>query len=98
MKKIDTLILGCTHYPLFQKIIKKEMGKRVEIINTGEKIARKLTTYLQENNIQNVEEMIEDKIYLTDTECNFVSVAEKLLGDNKIGEKIQKAEYLQITT
>ena len=58
MKKIDTLILGCTHYPLFQKIIKKEMGKRVEIINTGEKIARKLTTYLQENNIQNVEEMI----------------------------------------
>ena len=54
--------------------------------------------YLQENNIQNVEEMIEDKIYLTDTECNFVSVAEKLLGDNKIGEKIQKAEYLQITT
>ena len=61
MKKIDTLILGCTHYPLFQKIIKKEMGKRVEIINTGEKIARKLTTYLQENNIQNVEEMIEDK-------------------------------------
>ena len=53
---------------------------------------------MQENNIQNVEEMIEDKIYLTDTECNFVSVAEKLLGDNKIGEKIQKAEYLQITT
>lgn len=98
MKKIDTLILGCTHYPLFQKIIKKEMGKRVEIINTGEKIARKLTTYLQENNIQNIEEMIEDKIYLTDTECNFVSVAEKLLGDNKISEKIQKAEYLQITT
>ena len=98
MRKIDTLILGCTHYPLFQKIIEKEMGKRVEIINTGEKIARKLTTYLQENNIQNVEEMIEDKIYLTDTECNFVSVAEKLLGDNKISEKIQKAEYLQITT
>lgn len=45
---------------------------------------------MQENNIQNVEEMIEDKIYLTDTECNFVSVAEKLLGDNKIGEKYRK--------
>lgn len=45
IKNVDALILGCTHYPLFQKIIKREMGRGVEIINTGEKIAQNLTTY-----------------------------------------------------
>ena len=95
IKNVDALILGCTHYPLFQKIIKREMGRGVEIINTGEKIAQNLTTYLQENNI-NSENKGQDIIYLTDTECNFIHVAEKLLGDKHISEKVQKADYLKI--
>lgn len=95
IKNVDALILGCTHYPLFQKIIKREMGRGVEIINTGEEIAQNLTTYLQENNI-NSENKGQDIIYLTDTECNFIHVAEKLLGDKHISEKVQKADYLKI--
>lgn len=96
IKNVEALILGCTHYPLFQKIIKKEMGKSVEIINTGEKIAQNLGTYLQNNDIQS-EKKGEDVIYLTDTECNFIHVAEKLLDDKNINEKVQKANYLKIT-
>lgn len=71
------------------------MGRGVEIINTGEKIAQNLTTYLQENNI-NSENKGQDIIYLTDTECNFIHVAEKLLGDKHISEKVQKVDYLKI--
>ena len=44
--KIDKMILGCTHYPLFSKLIQNELENSVEIIDTGEKIAssRKFTT------------------------------------------------------
>ncbi len=98
IKNIDTLILGCTHYPLFQKIIEQEIGRKVEIINTGEKIAQNLKKYLKENEMQNEIKTAEDKIYLTDTECNFIAVAEKLLEDKYISNKIQKAEYDGIET
>ena len=32
---IDTIILGCTHYPIYDEIIKKEFSYKVNLINTG---------------------------------------------------------------
>lgn len=92
MNDIDTLILGCTHYPLFENIIRNEVGQKVDIINTGDKIAKSLKKYLELNKIQSEENKNEDdEIYLTDTECNFINVATKLLDDDQIANKIKKA-------
>lgn len=93
MKDVDTLILGCTHYPLFEDVIKEELGENVEIINTGHKIADNLKSYLLKNGIE-AEDTQEnkDEIYLTDTECNFINVATKLLKDNNVRSKIKKVE------
>ena len=74
--KLDAIILGCTHYPLFQDIIKEEMHN-VEIINTGKLIAEYLKN--EENYIKEKEE---DEFYLTDTNCNFAQTAKTILGDN----------------
>ena len=46
-KNIDTLILGCTHYPLMQKEFKRIMGKQAKILNSGEITAQSLKDYLQ---------------------------------------------------
>ncbi|WP_077621322.1 glutamate racemase [Sediminibacillus massiliensis] len=49
MKKqnhIDTLILGCTHYPLIRETIQEVMGDRVTIISSGEETAREVSTIL----------------------------------------------------
>lgn len=75
---LDKLILGCTHYPLFEKIIKEQMPE-TDIINTGKIIAKYLEENIEksENNIN-----IEEEIYLTDTECNFIQMANKILGHN----------------
>ena len=35
-ERIDTLILGCTHYPLLAPLIQRYMGKRVKLIDSGE--------------------------------------------------------------
>lgn len=91
--KIDKMILGCTHYPLFKKLIQNELGKNVEIINTGEKIAKYLKKYLEKEKIQNKKEhQGNSKYYLTDTECNFIQVAGNLLQDKTIGNKIRKID------
>ena len=46
-KKIDTLILGCTHYPIIKNKIKKIVGKNIKIISQEEIIGLKLADYLK---------------------------------------------------
>ena len=46
-KNLDTLILGCTHYPLLMEIIQKYVPKEIQILNQGHIVAEKLVDYLQ---------------------------------------------------
>lgn len=48
-KKIDTLVLGCTHYPLLREIISQRMGKAVQVIDSSHEVADKLCRYLGDN-------------------------------------------------
>lgn len=45
-KKIDTLVLGCTHYPHLKTQIRKIVGKKVRIICQNEHVPKKLEDYL----------------------------------------------------
>ena len=87
-KNLDALILGCTHYPLFKKLIENELGRNIDIINTGEMVAKELEQYLLENDLKNDKlNKSEVDIYLTDTECNFLNVARKLLENEEMNIK-----------
>ncbi len=46
-KDLDTLILGCTHYPLLSKIIQKYVPEEIRILKQGHIVAEKLVEYLQ---------------------------------------------------
>jgi len=48
-KNIDTLILGCTHYPLLKRVIRSVMGKRVTIVDSAQETARTVVSVLSEN-------------------------------------------------
>ena len=81
---VDALILGCTHYPLFADIFKAELKPKAEIINNGTIIANNLQLIL-ENALLNCNNTTgKSEIFLTDTECNFISVAKKLLSEKDI--------------
>lgn len=85
LKNIEALILGCTHYPLFKNVIETELGKNVEIINTGEIVAKDVKKYIFDNKIENNEKNKSNtQIYLTDLECNFINVAKKLMNQKDI--------------
>lgn len=45
-QKINALVLGCTHYPIFKREIKKIAGKKVKIISQDEIVPKKLKNYL----------------------------------------------------
>lgn len=46
-KRIDTLILGCTHYPLMSSLIRKIVGPQMELINSAEEIAAEIKRILE---------------------------------------------------
>lgn len=46
MNHIDTLILGCTHYPLIKQLVQDEMGDHIQVISSGEETAREASLIL----------------------------------------------------
>lgn len=45
--QLDTLILGCTHYPLLSEVIQKYVPNKIQILKQGNIIAEKLVDYLR---------------------------------------------------
>jgi len=50
---VDTIVLGCTHYPLVSEIIEHVMQRRLNLIHTGEAIAKHLLSLSHENGYKN---------------------------------------------
>ncbi len=63
-QQIDTLILGCTHYPLLKHLIQPRIGKRVRLIDSSEAVAVTLKNFLQDNPmLLNIKKDIPDHRY-----------------------------------
>jgi glutamate racemase len=53
---VDTVILGCTHYPLVRPVLQRSLGRRVSIITSGEAIADEVHAKLREAGVAQDEE------------------------------------------
>lgn len=82
----DKIILGCTHYPIYEELIRKELGYDVELINTGITVAQYLEKYLKDNNLENSTKKDQEEIFLTKPEQEFKNIAKNIM---KIDIKIQ---------
>jgi len=51
LKQIDTLVLGCTHYPLLKHLIAPRIGNRVNLIDSSVEMARYVCNFLQKNDV-----------------------------------------------
>ena len=49
LRQIDTLILGCTHYPLLSPLIQQRIGRKVRLIDSSVEAAQSLKTFLDQN-------------------------------------------------
>lgn len=80
---IDTLILGCTHYPLIRSTVGKIMGEKVALVNPAYETARALKRLLEAEDIQNKEEpgLGEDRyrFYVSDAAEKFKRFANSII-------------------
>jgi glutamate racemase len=83
-KKIEALILGCTHYPFLLQKIKDIMGSKILVPNPGKVISQKLKLYLakhQELGLRLAAKKLR-QYYTTDDIKTFKALGEKFLGQN----------------
>lgn len=78
---IDTLILGCTHYPLLKKTIRKYLGKGVRLVDSAEETAKEVATTLQKSSLAKRAGRTTHGFFVTDAPERFIKVGRRFLGD-----------------
>lgn len=80
-KGIDTLILGCTHYPLLKNTLKKILGKKVRMVDSARETASEVRKILNEHAIRNLSNARgKYKFYVNDRPQEFTRIAKQFLG------------------
>ena len=88
--KVDTLVLGCTHYPILREVIQQTVGEQVNLIDSGAATALEVKAHLKEKHLARLtmptgalERHLCDDLdhfYVTDAAERFARVAERFLG------------------
>jgi glutamate racemase len=80
-EKIDTLILGCTHYPILRNVIQEVIGKNVTLIDSGSAASVEVEAYLSGRGIRNASNVLgTHEYYVSDVPKKFKQIAERFLG------------------
>ena len=80
-KDIDTLILGCTHYPLLKKILRRVTGKKVEFIDSARETARQAKKILEQKGLtRNNNSLAKCRFFVSDEPAVFKKVGKRFLG------------------
>lgn len=81
LEKVDTLILGCTHYPVLRGAIQGVVDSRVTLIDSGEAAAGEVGRVLDEHNLRNPSGHAPNlQFYVSDLPAKFSAVGERFLG------------------
>ena len=88
---VDTLILGCTHYPLIKSMIGEFMGRNVVLVDPAKTAAHHLERILSERGLKADHPAGQAHFYVSDAPDGFVQTADLFLGEYKGGEVEQIA-------
>lgn len=83
-KGVDTIVLGCTHYPILKNAIKKIMGSRVHVIDSATAVAAETAQILNKNNISNKKQNRgKQMFFVSDMPNKFKILAKRFLGSTQ---------------
>ena len=92
--KVDTIILGCTHYPLLKNVIQKVVKNKVKLVDSAEAIALETKKVLEERNLLNNDHQPHPKFYVSDLPEKFIKLARRFIKNNVNSvEKIDINKY-----
>ena len=79
-KGIDTLIMGCTHYPILREVLRKVVGKDVVLIDSAREVAKEAKNILDASGLLNTSKSKgRDKFFVSDEPNRFIKIGEKFL-------------------
>jgi glutamate racemase len=80
-KKMDVLVLGCTHYPIFKHLISEMMGSTCRVIDSAEQCAQDVALRLSSSGLAAEAVVVGSlKCFVTDDPVRFGALAERFLG------------------
>lgn len=90
---MDSIILGCTHYPLLKACIGETVGEKVKIVNPAAATAKKMKAYLEANNMLNEGNTEKHTFYVSDDNEKFNDICSVTLKHKYIAEKVDIEKY-----
>ncbi len=80
-ERIDTLVLGCTHYPLLKPLLQEVTGSEIRLIDSAEAMASIAANLLAETGLENPRRTAPDhRFFVTDVPHRFQTIGEHILG------------------
>ena len=89
---IDTVILGCTHYPLLKNVIGEFLGKKITLVDSGNAIARSVEYKLNSHKLISTSNKGEIQCFVTDDPKYFDILASRFLH-----KKITEAKHIDLS-
>ena len=78
-QQVDTLVLGCTHYPLLKRLIGEEIGEDVILVNPSSSVVKEMKEYLQQHDMQSEAVQGEYEFYVSDSTEKFRQFGQQVL-------------------
>lgn len=78
---VETLILGCTHYPLLRPSLERVVGARVRLVDSASSLAGAVASAFADRLAVDASRATEIRLQLTDASDNFLRIATGILGD-----------------
>lgn len=91
-KSFDTMILGCTHYPLLREVIQEVVGEKKLLISSGDETAREVSALLYHKNLLYTEERNPVHIFYTTGSCDTF----KKIGGSWLGMELLHVENISL--
>jgi glutamate racemase len=85
--KMDTLILGCTHYPLLKSVIRRVLGRKIALIDSAQQVVREVREIMHNNQLIKKNSRLNGqyRFYVTDDPDGFAHQAVRFLGHKLSG-------------
>lgn len=95
-EKTDTIILGCTHYPIIKTMIGDIVGEDVRLIDSGKEVAKYVKSYLTEHDLLAKRETPGTcRFYVSDDVAGFAATAGIFLQDDRIADHVEQIDINQ---
>ena len=78
---VDSVVLGCTHYPLLTEILARVLGPEVSLVNSAAEVARAVRDQLEAHHLLAPEGTADHRVLVTDAPERFSRVARNFMGD-----------------